>query len=384
MTERISGLLLATGSTLALATGFAHAAALEQTVPPVVRLLYQEGTYGEIGTTYTDPHQSGEGATLPPPVGAPTFVPGNTGDVFRGRWNFSGAFKGDINDRLSYLLVFDQPYAADTHYGKGSFPASVFTYDGSLADLNTYQFSGLLAYDLEGGFKLYGGLRAQRLDAKAAIPFINGYSVDADPNWGYGYLFGVAYARPEMALRVALTYSSKINHDLDTSEFTATTGTVDTSTSVDTPQSATLEFQTGVAPKTLIFGSVRWVDWSNFAIEPPLYAATTAALLGAPRALVEYQDDWWTYSLGVGRQLTDTLAGSLSITWEPSVGGVMTTLGPYDGRTLGTAALSYDLGKINITGGVTYGVLGNTKNLLATDFNDGWLWGAGLRVGYTF
>ena len=39
---------------------------------------------------------------------------------------------------------------------------------------------------------------------------------------------------------------------------------------------------------------------------------------------------------------------------------------------------------MTVTGGVTYGKLGDTTNLLATDFNDGYVWGAGLRVGYTF
>ena len=115
-----------------------------------------------------------------------------------------------------------------------------------------------------------------------------------------------------------------------------------------------------------------------------MYLAATDALLQTPRALVDYADDWWTYNLGLGRQLTDNLAGSVSITYEPDVGGELTTLGPYDGRTTGTVALSYDYGQINITGGVTYGVLGDTTNLLQTDFNDGSVWGAGLRVGYTF
>ena len=49
-----------------------------------------------------------------------------------------------------------------------------------------------------------------------------------------------------------------------------------------------------------------------------------------------------------------------------------------------TAALSYDYGQWNFTGGLTYGVLGDTTNLLQTDYNDGSVWGAGLRVGYTF
>jgi long-chain fatty acid transport protein len=376
--------LLATTALIGAAASSVHAAALEQVVPATIRLLYQEGRYIEFGVTYTDPDQSGEGVTIPPnplfPSG--TVLPGNTGDVFESRWNFSGAYKADLNDRLSYALIFDQPFAADTRYGAGTFPIPVYT--GSMADLKTYQITGALAYDVTPNVKLFGGIRAQRLDAKAAVSFVDNYSVDAEKKWGWGYLLGAAYERPDIALRVSLTYFSKIGYDLDTDEFTNTTGTVPTETDVDTPQSVSLDFQTGVAPKTLVFGSVRWVDWSEFAISPPLYEQAVVGLIGQPRPLVDYADDWWTYSLGVGRQLTDALAGSLSLTYEPDVGGEMTSLGPYDGRTTGTAALSYDYGQWNVTGGLTYGVLGDTKNLLQTDFNDGSVWGAGLRLGYTF
>jgi long-subunit fatty acid transport protein len=188
---------------------------------------------------------------------------------------------------------------------------------------------------------------------------------------------------------VALTYYSKISYDLSTAEtvvpfLTGVSDTQNTSTDVDTPQAVQLDFQTGVAPKTLVFGYVRWVDWSEFNISPPVYEAQTAGLLGESRPLVNYADDWWTYNLGLGRQLTDALAGSLSVTWEPSVGGEMTSLGPYDGRTTATAALSYDYNSWNFTGGLTYGVLGDTQNFLQTDFDDGSVWGAGVRVGYTF
>ena len=258
-----------------------------------------------------------------------------------------------------------------------------------MADLKTYQITAALAYDVTPNVKVYGGLRAQLIEAKAAVSFVQNYSVDAENKWGYGYLLGAAYERPEIALRVALTYHSKISYDLSTAETiipfaTGVPQTQDTNTDVDTPQSVQLDFQTGVAPKTLVFGYVRWVDWSEFAISPPVYEQVVAPLVGGPRPLVDYADDWWTYNLGIGRQLTDALAGSFSITYEPDVGGEMTSLGPYDGRTTGTAALSYDYGQWNFTGGLTYGVLGDTHNVLQTDYNDGTVWGAGLRVGYTF
>ena len=375
--------LVALAAPLAV-TGTAHAAALEQTVPATIRLLAQEGRYIEFNIAYTDPSQSGEGVTIPPnPLGIPPGTyPGNTGNLLDSRWTFGGAYKADINERLSYALIFDQPLMANTSFGAGSFPFPL--YGGSEADLKTYQITGALAYDVNPNVKIYGGVRAQRIDASAAVSFVFDYSVDADDTWGWGYLVGAAYERPEYALRVALTYYSKISYDLDTTESSLLTGTDDTETDVDTPQSVTLDLQTGVNPKTLVFGSIRWVDWSEFTISPPDYEVATTALLGQPRPLVDYADDWWTYNLGVGRQITDALAGSVALTWEPSVGGEMTSLGPYDGRTTGTVALTYEVGQFDITGGLTYGVLGDTHNLLETDYDDGSIWGAGLRVGYTF
>lgn len=371
----------------ALAPGVAHAGAIERAIPATSRILFEEGRYGEVGLSFTDPDQSGDGANLVALGGPDVTIPGNTGDLFEDHWNFSASFKDQITDRWSYVLSFDQPYGADTHYGAGSFPEGVFTYDGTDADLNTYQLSAIVAYDATPNVKVYGGARAQRLDATAAIPFIGpptlpGYTIDADADWGYGYLLGAAYHIPDIALRVALTYHSKIDHTLDTSEFDSIVipGVQDggTTTNIDTPQSVTLEFQTGVMANTLVFGSIRWVDWSEFAIVPPTYAALTG------RDLVDYSEDWWTYNLGAAYQFTDDLAASFSVTWEPSVGGELTTLGPSDGRTTANVGVSYDYGKANFAGGVSIGTLGDTTNVLATDFNDGSVWAAGLRIGYSF
>ena len=371
------------------AAGAIHAAALEQTVPATIRLLSHEGRYLEFNLAFTSPHQDGSGVTIPPnPIGIPPGTyPGSTGNMLEDRWTFGGAWKDDITDKLSYALIVDQPLMADTSFGPGTFPFQTSLYGGSSADLKTFQITGALAYEVTPNVTLYGGLRAQQLDASAALSFVFDYSVDAERKWGYGYLLGASYQIPEYALRVALTYHSKISYDLDTTETSSITGAPlsnQTSTDVDTPQSVTLEAQTGIDPKTLVFGSIRWVDWSEFEISPPDYEVAINALIGQSRPLVDYQDDWWTYTLGVGRQLTDTLAGSLSISYEPSVGGEMTTLGPYDGRTVGTAALTYEMGQIEITGGLSYGVLGDTFNVLGTDFDDGSVWGAGLRIGYTF
>ena len=355
--------------------GSAAGAAIERSVPSTSRILYEPGRYGEIGATWIDPRQSGSGADLAP-LGTPGVIEGRTGDMFDPQWTLSGAVKADLAPGLSFALVVDQPYGAATTYPGGASPVAEL-YDGTLARLDTWEATGIAAWDLTGAIKVYAGLRAQWLEARAEIPFIAGYAVDGAGDWGVGYLAGVAYARPEIALRAALTYSSAIRHGLATEE-TSAVGAQSSTTGISTPQSVSLEIQSGVAPRTLAFGSVRWVEWSDFDIAPPLYGA----LVG--EALVDYSGDWWTWTAGLARQLTDALAASVSLSYEPSIGGALTTLGPHDGRTTATAAVSYDLGAANLTGGVTWGRLGDTANALDTKFDDGSVLGFGVRLGMRF
>ena len=50
--------------------------------------------------------------------------------------------------------------------------------------LHAYQLTGVLAYDVTDRIKLYAGLRAERLDAKAAVPFIADYYVSGGEELG--------------------------------------------------------------------------------------------------------------------------------------------------------------------------------------------------------
>lgn len=355
--------------------GPAKAAAIEQAVPSASRILYEPGRYGEISAVRIDAKQNGTGATLPP-LGIPMTLTGSTGDMFRPQWSLNGALKTDLGPRLSVALLVGQPYGASTRYPGGASPVAVL-YDGTQARLESWDLAGIVAWDLAEAVKVFGGIRREWLEATADIPFIADYSVRGAGDWGGGYLAGIAYERPEIAFRAALTYYSEIVHRLGTVE-TAAFGSQTSTTRISTPQSVTLDIQSGIAPRTLAFGSVRWVEWSDFDISPALYSQ----VVGEP--LVDYDGDWWTWTAGFARQLTDALAGSLSVSYEPSVGGRLTTLGPHDGRTTATAALSYDFGAANVAGGLTYGRLGDTANGLDTQFDDGTVFALGVRFGVQF
>ena len=198
-------------------------------------------------------------------------------------------------------------------------------------NIDTVALTGILAYDVTPAIKIYGGLRAQRMKADGAVPFLGGYTIETDADIGYGYMLGAAWQKPELAMRVALTYRSAIEQDFDTVEF----GTINSTLHVETPQSVALEFQSGIAADTLVFGSVRWVDWPQFEIDPTNYP------LDVP--MVEYEEAWTTWTLGVGRQFTDRLAGAFEVAYEPATDTILTLLGPVDGGVVTTASLSYDV-----------------------------------------
>jgi long-subunit fatty acid transport protein len=373
---------LATTATLLLGAGLAEAGGIERAVPST-RVLFKDGRYVEVSAAYASPDLSGRGADLAA-IGFPVQVSGSTGDLLESYWNLGFAFKTDLTDRISFAVIGDEPWGADTKYGRGSFPAGPFppnfSYDGTTANLDSFALSGIIAYDVTPAVMLYAGLRAQWMEADASIPFVGptaglpGYTIDTDSDWGFGYLIGGAYQLPEMALRVSLTYYSKIEHEFDSREFSQ----FDTRTNIETPQAVNLEFQSGVAENTLVFGSIRWVDWSDFAIVPPSYQQATG------RPLVDYESDWWTYTLGAGYRFNEAFSGSVSVAYEPQTDDVLTTLGPVDGRTTLALGGTYTRGAVEFAGGLSYSWLGSTENLLETDFSDGDAFGLGLRVGYNF
>lgn len=352
----------------------AFAGGLERT-DQSVGVLFEEGSHLELGLTFAFPDVSGVGSTLSPTPGA------ESGDIADEYTQARLAYKADINDRLSYAFIYDQPYGADVTYEKSRYFAS-----NSSAFVDTNALTGILQYNLSssddgGGFSVFGGLRAQRMGAGADIPFLGKYVITTDDDWGYGYLAGVAYEKPEIALRVSLTYTSEIEHKLPSEErLGMATGSSDTE--ITTPESWYLEFQSGVAPKTLVFGSVRYVPWSDFEIAPKLYTRVT----GAPLAF--FEDNRTTYRLGVGRQFTNDLSGFVVLGYEAETGSPTTNFTPVDGFISYTVGGTYnfsDRGKIRL--GIRYADVGDADTVLqgrspAGIFENNDAWGVGLTVSF--
>jgi long-subunit fatty acid transport protein len=366
-------LLLTTAATCLLAAPLAQAGGLEKSGQPVT-LLFEKGDVVQVDLGYGMPDVTGVDSNDT-----------ESGDVTEDFLRYGGGIKKDFNATWSAALIVDEPYGADLFYTPES-----LAFGGTLADIHSVELTGLARYKFNERFSLHGGLRAARFGGDVASVGtaygpLSGYTFEGEDDWGLGYVVGGAFEIPAKALRVALTYGSAIDFELDSTEvFPPAVGgqVVEGVTDITMPQSVNLDFQTGIAPKTLLFGSARWTNYEGWEVNAP-------GLLGNfDQRLTDKDYNIWNYKLGLGRQFTEQWSGAVQATYEPSIDKTLGPLNPTDGSFgLGLAG-SYTLeGGTKIGGGVEYRWLGDSTiqgPLASAEFTDNHAVGFGLQVTVPF
>lgn len=349
-----------------------------------INLIFEEGTVVQFRLGYTDPRVSGTLLDANPasPTNGQVVDSGNVTESF---FTPHLGFKTSLTEQLDFAIMYDQPFGADLAYSS-AYPLSINplapTVTNTLnATADTDAITGLFRYKFDNGFSALAGLRIQRVEATVNVPAVAGYNVQTSADTAFGYVVGVAWEKPEIAARVALTYNSKISHDLSQTETSLATGSAATNSEIETPQSVNLDFQTGVAPKTLLFGSVRWVDWPQLLYAPPVYTGP----LGQAN-LVDFEDDTFTYTLGLGYQFTDEFSGAVTLGYESKGAEPVSNLGPTNGFWSIGLGGTYSLEKAKISGGVRYTDIGDAvadggfgQN---ANFTGNSAWSVGFQVTY--
>lgn len=346
----------------------------------------------ELGLTVIDPTVRGAYAN-------PAFGTG-TGDMAGDFTALSFAYKRDINERLAFAFYLNAPFHADAAYSAG-------LYTGLNARWKSRQATALLKYDITPQVSVYGGLRYLRSSATIDIPdaLIRGglaaagaagnaaagalaagappgtlaYDATGDSDDRIGYIIGVAYQRPEIALRVGLTYESGVDHKFDTTEtLPAVFNDFTSVTTVKMPQTVTLDFQTGIAPETLLFGAIRWAEWSVWEVRPDGYNGLFND------DITSFDNDTTTWQLGVGRRLNENWSVFARASYEKANGGIASRLSPTDGsRSFGVGG-TYTQDNVKITAGLEYIKLGDAVDSSGTRFEGNEGVGFGVSVGYRF
>ena len=465
-------------ATLSVAS-MTNAAGLDRSGQDITAFL-QDGTYAEAVYTYIDADVSGYDSSNTNPRVNAYKQGNATGDIAESYDFFRYGVKTDINDTFSIGILYDEPFGAAAAYSgdnnfvaKGDLNASIAGVTGDkFTDINVAR--GTLAmleaapvlppalqadrdslraaiaivdaeaatagegtnvevrsesitaimgmkFGADKNFQIYGGPVAQRIQSEVKLRGLaygpaSGYTSNSNPDQDYGWLAGVSYSKPEIALKAALTYRSEIDHSLEISENYPVAGLLTeagalklgataaqaaalgaaaanrtSEMEITTPKSVNFDFQTGVNPTTLATAKVRWVPWSDFAITPPLYnkVSVDSGLYGANGLdLVEYEDDQWQVELGLAKRLAPALAVSGTVGWDSGAGDVTTSLGTIDGYySVGLGAKYNVTPEWAVSAGGKYLWFGDAKGQLPTqklvgDFqdNDGYI--LGMKLSY--
>lgn len=346
-----------------------------------ISAFLQSGNYAEAGISVLDPDVQGKD------------LAGNkVSDMAEDYYFPTAAIKIQATDKISLGLLYDQPFGADSQYATDSTTFG-FGGQGTAVEVKTNNITALIGYQPNENWNFYAGPVYQTVDAKVSLrgaayggpAAVGGYDISLKEEEAYGWLAGFAYSIPEIALKAAVTYRSEIKHEVETLE-TFGLGTVvfpSSITDITTPQSVNLDLQTGIAQDTLAFANIRWVHWDQFAVTPDVLKAKSN------NNLIDYSDDQWSATVGLGRKFNAKWSGTAAIGWDSGAGNPVTTLGPTEGYwSVGLGGQYSPAENYFIAGGVKYFWLGDaqaqTGGKVAGNFEDNTAIGYGMKIGYRF
>ena len=259
--------------------------------------------------------------------------------------------KYQVNDKLALgLTAYDSGAIHINYQGAGGL-TSVNTF-GPKVDLVSDSVAIMSKYALSESFSVTAGVRYDTFKVSNADIFklqLGGTPSSVASETDIVPVVAVAFEKPEIALRVELVKQSESYVSMHTTCTGSPCATGDSTGGL--ADYLTLNFQSGVAENTLIFGSVHKGSWASSQLSVADNTPTTAT---------SAFKDSTEYSLGLGRKFSDNLSGSISYNWEPEGSSTTTSLftvnNGYKGVSLG---VKYALENFEIAAGYNYTKLGD-------------------------
>ena len=366
----------------ALAASATTAQALDRSGQPNL-ILFETGNVVEFSFGYADPSVDGTDLATGAKIG-------NSAKSF---WVWGGGIKYDVNDPWSVALTIDEPYGTDVDYpGDPAFTSL----GGTKAVANSHAITAWARYKFDENWSVYGGLKYQEISADIglgglAYGALNGYNAKFSADGAFGYAVGASYEIPDIALRVSLTYHSEITHENKTKETGVPFfGTVNSKTEIKSPEAVNLEFQSGIAQNTLLFGAVRYARFTQTVISPEGFDAVVNP--GESGDSLTDIDNFTDIKLGIGHRFNDQWSGSFAVGHQSkSEDKLVSPLAPINGAKYILLGAKYDVNeKFAISGGVRYTMFGEafpetgTPDVARAKFKDNSAISMGLKLTYRF
>lgn len=445
-------LTVGTLTALSLAISSAHAAGIEyskQSVAP----FFEPGNYAELSYAYVVPKIEGTDAA------------GNKiGDMMDSFDLPGAAIKIAPTANTALAVIYEKPFGVDTEYPAGNIFSNRLGTTEARVETNGITLLG--GGKISNNVWLYGGLEYQTLKGNItgaqpvglttavsqvidqagaifgvptaeayydlvnkqnngtisaaeaeALETVNGlatpvaeaptyYTLDFENESTLAPVIGMAYEKPEIALRAALTYRAPAKYQVTGVEnlqvilppisggdgVTPGPATDEVplplagKTEVKMPQSVNLDFQTGLSEKYQLLGMVnaRWVDWSNFNVAPPLATFSTQEPLAA------YKKDGYAVEVALGKQFNPKVSGEVRVGYDHGTGAPLSLLGPYDSiKSLGLSAQYKLTEQLSVAAGGQYmwfegGPVDTKVDGRVANIDDGTGYALGMKLGYHF
>ena len=346
-----------TTAILAAGTSTAFASGLDR-VTFSSNILYEEGTYAEATYGLTTPKVSSSSF--------PSSLSG--GSVAKSFTTVKLGFKADITDKFAIAVTYNnQPVGADINYGPLVGISGVV--DGqNINVLGKYQFSDRIS--------AYAGVKYQYLSGSINVP---GIAIVASGEGEYGAIAGAAYEIPDIKLRVALSFESKIDYTLASTVATALPVPPTGTSTASTPEAWILEFRSGVAANTLVFGSVRYSKWADAQISVPVLGVITN------------NTNVTTYELGVAYRFNEKFVGFTAFGFEKSDDIPQSGFAPTDGQFDISVGGQLDIGKgFKVASSIKYSKRGDaiinpaTAGIGGNTFDDNSVLTVGIKLSKSF
>lgn len=347
--------------------------------------LFEKGSYAELSYASTAPSIGPNANLLLGLAGGMNVTQSFTTTQF--------SFKTDLNDKLSVAISSNNnPFGVDVDYDDFATGGGAYAGITSLrANLGSTAVTSMARYKITDRVSAIAALKYQTVsgtaDVSVPLSAASGVAVDGDVSLtrasDTNFIVGASYEIPEIALRVVGTYESEAT--FDPSVIAETIGANTGPGQIKTPEVLMLEFQSGVAANTLVFGSIRHAKWEDAQVK-------MSAAYG--NAQLSDFDNSTTYTLGVGRKFSDSFSASLSASVDTGDGDDASLLAPTGGSTAISLGGKYTLNNgMAISGGVSHRVYnsatwyGNDSQLGGGDdvtFGDNSVTTLGMKLSVSF
>ena len=274
-------------------------------------------------------------------------------------------------------------------------PLALSVVPGADVKLDTQAIMG--RYSFNDNWSTTVGLRQIKLKPSTVTTLAAEYAIDSTSKTGMVY--GVTYEIPKYALKIEVLQSEAITMGLTGTATNANFSSpfdLAATAEVKIPEATTLKVETGIAENTLLMISAHRVKWKSSQI-----VVDVAGVPNIPGVIASDSLDTGSnfsnttsYSVGLGRKLSESTAVSLTYSWEDGAGAAATS--PFtmsNGSKTLSAGVKHKIDAFTISAGVSYTkagdvdvihMVGGTPSGYKASYAGNSVTAFGLKLGYNF